>query len=145
MSEPSSLTLTVPSELRMLPVVRSFLEAACQVGGLDREATYAVLLAGGEAVTNVIHHAHQQRPGAPLQVQCRLWPDALEVLLLDEGEPFDLSAVPHLDPAELRLGGRGVFLMRKLMDELTCTPRPGRGNVLRMVKRRLRGAKQLIG
>jgi serine/threonine-protein kinase RsbW len=135
MTEASPLTLTVSSDLRMLPVARAFVEAACQVSGLDRANTYAVVLATGEAVTNIIRHAHRQRPGAPMQIQCRLRPDGLEVLLLDEGEPFDLAAVPHLNPVELRLGGRGVFLMRKLMDELTCAPRPGRGNVLRMVKR----------
>ena len=55
--------------------------------------------------------------------------------MLDEGAPFDLDAVPYLDPAELRLGGRGVFLMRTLMDELSCQPREQRGNTLRMVKR----------
>ena len=54
--------------------------------------------------------------------------------MLDEGAPFDLPAVPEMDPAELRIGGRGVFLMRTLMDELTCQPRGERGNVLRMVK-----------
>jgi hypothetical protein len=43
--------------------------------------------------------------------------------------------VPHLDPGEVRLGGRGVFLMRKLTDELSCQPRGARGNVLRLVKR----------
>jgi anti-sigma regulatory factor (Ser/Thr protein kinase) len=56
--------------------------------------------------------------------------------LLDEGEPFDIDAMPTLDPAELRIGGRGLFLMRTLLDELTCQRREQRGNVLRMVKRR---------
>jgi len=55
--------------------------------------------------------------------------------LLDQGAPFDLDAVPKLDPRELRIGGRGVFLMRALMDELSCQPRGERGNTLRMVKR----------
>jgi anti-sigma regulatory factor (Ser/Thr protein kinase) len=78
-------------------------------------------------------------------VQCFLHPDSIEIRLLDEGEPFDLASVPDLNPAELRIGGRGVFLMRALMDELSCQPRGEHGNTLRMVKRRpitplLRGA-----
>jgi anti-sigma regulatory factor (Ser/Thr protein kinase) len=64
----------------------------------------------------------------------------VEIHVLDEGEPFDLQAVPQLDPAELRLGGRGVFLMRALMDEISCQPRGQRGNILRMVKRCQRGS-----
>jgi serine/threonine-protein kinase RsbW len=136
MSNDSPLILTAPSDPRMLPVARSFVEAACQVGGLDKTTTYAVVLATGEAVTNIIHHAHRHRPAAVIQIHCRFGPEVVEVLLLDEGDPFDLASVPHLDPGELRLGGRGVYLMRKLMDELSSSPRPGRGNVLRMVKRR---------
>ena len=60
--------------------------------------------------------------------------EGVEIRLLDEGAPFDLSAVPVLNPAELRIGGRGVFLMRALMDELSCQPRGEQGNTLRMVK-----------
>ena len=37
-------------------------------------------------------------------------------------------------PLASRIGGRGVFLMRTLMDELSCERRGTRGNVLRMVK-----------
>jgi anti-sigma regulatory factor (Ser/Thr protein kinase) len=40
-----------------------------------------------------------------------------------------------MNPSELRIGGRGVFLMRKLMDELTVERRGEHGNTLRMVKR----------
>jgi serine/threonine-protein kinase RsbW len=136
MADHPPMTLTIPSDPRMLSVARSFVEAVCQISGLDKNTVYAVVLATGEAVTNIIRHAHHNRPQAPLQIQCRLLPDGIEVVLLDEGERFDLGSVPHLEPGELRVGGRGVFLMRALMDELTSLPRPGRGNALRMLKRR---------
>jgi serine/threonine-protein kinase RsbW len=119
----------------MLAVARAFVEAVCHTCELDRSTTHAVILATGEAVTNVIRHAHCDCPQAAVQVQVHLGPDFLEVDVLDEGAPFDLDAVPHLDPAELRVGGRGVYLMRALMDELSCRPRHARGNILRMVKR----------
>ncbi len=129
------LRLTIPSDLRLLPVVRNFIEGACQVGGVDRETADAIVLATHEAVSNVIRHAHRGDRAAQLQLECRPQPDGMEIYLLDEGEPFDLTAVPDLDPAEIRIGGRGVFLMRRLMDELKCLPRGCRGNALRMVKR----------
>jgi serine/threonine-protein kinase RsbW len=130
-----ALILTIPSDLRMLSVARSFALAVCQVCALDKHTMQAIMLSSSEAITNIIRHAHHDRPGAPLQLQFRLFPDFMELLLYDEGEPFDITAVPHLDPAELRVGGRGVFLMRALMDELSCRPREGSGNILRMVKR----------
>ena len=127
--------LTIPSDLRLLALARAFVEAVCRVAGLDDKATNAIVMATDEATNNVIRHAHRGHPESPLQIQCFFAPDGIEVHLLDEGAPFDLSAVPHLDPAELRVGGRGVFLMRKLMDELSCEPHGERGNTLRMVKR----------
>ncbi len=133
-ASPLPLSLTIPSELRMLVVARAFIEAVCQVNNLDKATTHAVVLATSEAASNVIRHAHRSRPEASLQIQCHLVGDNLEVTLLDEGEPFDLDKVPELDPSEIRVGGRGVFLMRALMDELSCRPRPERGNVLCMVK-----------
>jgi serine/threonine-protein kinase RsbW len=134
-TETSPWTLTIASDLRLLPLARAFVEGVCRAAGFDDRTTHAVVLAADEATNNAMRHAHRDRPDAPVRIQCFLLPDALEIRLQDEGDPFDLSAVPDLDPAELRVGGRGVFLMRTLMDELSCQPRPDRGNTLRMVKR----------
>ena len=134
-SEAAPWTLTIPSDLRLLPLARRFVEGACQVAGLDDRSTHAVVVAADEATNNVIRHAHRGDTSAQFQIQCCLCPEGIEIRLLDEGAPFDIAAVPHLDPAELRIGGRGVYLMRTIMDELSCHPRGERGNTLRMVKR----------
>ncbi|HTU17251.1 MAG TPA: ATP-binding protein [Gemmataceae bacterium] len=138
-------SLTITSDLSLLALVRAFIEGVCRVAECDSRTTDAVVVATDEAVNNVIRHAHRGHPEATIQIQCFFHDDSIEVRLLDEGAPFDLAAVPHLDPAELRIGGRGVFLMRTLMDELSCQPRGEQGNTLRMVKRHpatplLRGA-----
>lgn len=128
-------TLTISSDLRLLALARAFIEAVCRRAGFDECVTHAIVLATDEATNNVMRHAHQNQPNASIQIQCFLYPDGIEIHLHDEGEPFDITQVPNMDPAELRIGGRGVFLMRKLMDELSCFPRGDRGNTLRMVKR----------
>jgi len=135
MSDSPRLTLTIPSELRMLTVARAFVEAVCQTRSVDKRIAQAIMLATNEALSNIIRHAHRNQPEAQIQIQCRGDSQSFEVALLDEGEFFDVNQVPHLDPGEIRIGGRGVFLMRKLMDELVCQPRGPRGNLLRMVKR----------
>jgi serine/threonine-protein kinase RsbW len=130
----SPWNLTIASDLRLLSLVRCFIEGFCQVAGCEAKMTDAVVMATDEAVNNVMRHAHRDQPEASIQVQCFRHADSIEIRLLDEGAPFDLTAVPHLNPAELRIGGRGVFLMRALMDELSCQPRGEKGNTLRMVK-----------
>lgn len=134
-AKPEPWKLTLASDLRLLPLARAFMEGVCQAAGCDARVTDDVVMATDEAVNNIIRHAHRDNPEATIQIQCFLHPDSIEVRLLDEGAPFDLAAVPHLDPAEVRVGGRGVFLMRALMDELSCQPRGENGNTLRMVKR----------
>jgi serine/threonine-protein kinase RsbW len=127
--------MTIANDLRLLAMARSFVESACLAAGFDEDAAHSIVLAADEAVNNVIRHAHHDRPDAVVQIQCFVRPDGIEIRLIDQGEPFDVNAVPHLDPGELRVGGLGVFLMRSLMDELSSEPRDGGGNTLRMVKR----------
>ncbi|MCS6977682.1 MAG: ATP-binding protein [Gemmatales bacterium] len=138
MSENRPLILSVPSQCGYLPIIRAFIESACRTARFDDKFTQGLALAVHEAVANVICHAHRDRPEAPLVVECYLRHDAVEVRIYDEGTPFDLASVPHLDPGEVRIGGRGVFLIRSLVDELTCQPRGPEGNILRLVKRRRR-------
>jgi anti-sigma regulatory factor (Ser/Thr protein kinase) len=130
-------SLTLPSNPRVLSVARTFVEAVGQACSLDRGILHALVTAAGEAVTNIIRHAHRNLPAAQLHLQLHVQPDCVVLTFQDQGEPFDIANVPHMKPGELRIGGRGVFLMRALMDEVTCEPcLPGqRGNTLRLVKR----------
>jgi serine/threonine-protein kinase RsbW len=144
-SEPTPWRLTITSDLRLLALARAFVEAACQVAGFDETTTHAIVLAADEATNNVMRHAHRGRPEATLQIECIPYADGMEVRLIDQGAPFDLAAVPHLDPGELRIGGRGVFLMRALMDELSCQAHDDGGNTLRMIKRRCSAAPRPAG
>jgi serine/threonine-protein kinase RsbW len=128
--------LTLPSEPRMLSVVRTFVEAVCDAHCLERNLVHTLVLVTGEAFTNIVRHAHRNVQQAKMELRIQILSDAVAITFEDQGAPFDIAAVPDLAPGELRIGGRGVFLMRTLMDELTCQPRPGQnGNTLRMVKR----------
>lgn len=131
-----TFTLTFPSDARVLSVARSFVEAVCQAFVLDRPLRHALVLATGEAVTNIVRHAHRELPYAEVTIHVQVTPAEVVLTFLDEGKPFDIALVPQLPPGELRIGGRGVYLLRTLMDDVTCEPRGARGNVLRLVKRR---------
>ena len=135
--EGATLALTLPSELRMLSVARTFVEAVCEAYRLERATTHALVIVTGEAITNIVRHAHQNRPGTQIDLHLQIRADAVVITFRDQGPPFDLAAVPELPPGDLRIGGRGIYLMRTLMDELTCEPRGEGtdGNVIRMVKR----------
>jgi len=135
-NESAPWALTIPSELRLLPLTRAFIEAVCHLTGMDDTATHHVVLAVDEATSNIIRHAHQGASHHPIEIRCYVKEEGLQILLYDRGEPFDLEAIPILNPAELRPGGRGVFLMRQLMDDIRVVPRPGGGNILALLKKK---------
>jgi serine/threonine-protein kinase RsbW len=137
MPEHPTYALTLPSEPQVLSVARAFVESVGVACGLQRQVVHALVLATGEAVTNIVRHAHRHLNAAQFHLHMEIQKDAVVLTFQDQGDPFDLASFPHLNPGELRIGGRGIYLLRTLMDELSCEPLgPNQpGNRLRMVKR----------
>jgi anti-sigma regulatory factor (Ser/Thr protein kinase) len=100
---------------------------------------YSLQLAADEAASNIIEHAYEGVSGASLDVNCEMQGDTLVIVMRDRGRTFDSSKVkqPNLkaDLSERQIGGLGVYLMRKLMDEVHYE-NTGSDNVLTMIKRR---------
>jgi anti-sigma regulatory factor (Ser/Thr protein kinase) len=133
-SDQVPFAIKLPSDLHLLTLARTFVETICQKLICDDCFCGAIQLATHEALQNIIRHAHGGRCDAVFEIQVVPLNEGVEIRLLDEGERFDVTNVPHLDPAEMRIGGRGVFLMRRLMDEVVSEPRRPHGNILRLVK-----------
>ena len=128
--------LSVPSMPSSLSRVRHFVESLCLEHGLERSVRHALVLAAGEAFSNIIRHAHRHLPQAELQIQLHFEEDGVVLSFFDHGKPFDIASVPHLAPGEMRIGGRGVYMMRRLMDEVRSQEgKNGWGNLLRLFKR----------
>lgn len=138
MAEQTIYSLDVPSDIAILSTARAFVESVGVCNGLNPRLVRSLVLAAGEAVTNIVRHAHRDVGPARIQIFFELDPERVALCFLDEGKPFDIEAVPHYDPGELRIGGRGVYLMRALMDDVRCEPRGAglSGNCLRLVKQR---------
>jgi anti-sigma regulatory factor (Ser/Thr protein kinase) len=66
--------------------------------------------------------------------------DLITIVLIDHGESFDPSEIPlpdlKADLSDRKIGGLGIFLMRKLMDEVHYEAKPNKSNVLTMSKRK---------
>ena len=134
LSQQVPFRLVLPSDLKLLPLARHFVETVGEFFTCDGCVIESLQLATHEALQNTIRHAHWQRGDALLEIHIIPREDAIELHVLDDGEPFNVDSVPHLEPGEMRLGGRGVYLMRRLVDELASEPREPRGNILKMVK-----------
>jgi len=136
----SGFSLTVSSDPRSLSVVRGMMDAVCKLAGYDDQTRYEIVTAVNEACTNVIAHAYEGKQQLPITLGCSVSDEGLEVRLRDEGRLFDFDAIPELDPTEVRSGGRGVFLIRRYLDDVSSAKSPDGGNELRMFKRTARSA-----
>jgi serine/threonine-protein kinase RsbW len=92
----------------------------------ERErVVYGVQLAVHETCTNIIDHAYAGGEGR-IRAAMALHeaPRRLVVELVDSGRPFDIERVaePNLDEPQVR--GYGLFLIRKLVDEVVYVPMP---------------------
>lgn len=121
-----------------MDTIREFAAQAARDAGMDDSDTYAVELSVDEACTNIIEHAYAETGDGDIEITCNSLEKALTIIIRDHGKPFDPSkvAAPNID-ADLQsrsVGGLGVFLIKKLMDEVLFEPLGTSGNVLTLVK-----------
>jgi serine/threonine-protein kinase RsbW len=131
--------VTFDADFDNLDEIRDFVgEAASQAGFSDKEI-YAIQLAADEASSNIIEHAYAGMKGGRLEIECNLFEGGLKIVMCDQGKSFNPSSVPepnvNADLSERKIGGLGMYLMRKLMDEVTYETSDETGNILTMIKR----------
>lgn len=131
---------TFPARFEFLDEIRDLVAEVAREGGFSEKEVYSLQLAADEAASNIIEHAYAGDSNASLDVTCDYEGDELIITMRDNGKPFDPSKVkqPNLkaDLSERQIGGLGMYLMRKLMDDVRYEANSRTGNLLTMIKRR---------
>jgi anti-sigma regulatory factor (Ser/Thr protein kinase) len=129
-----------PGNYTSLENICEFITREAKVAGLNIDSVYAVQLAVDEACSNIIEHAYSGENNGEIVCECNALDDGLEVILKDKGKPFDPETVPEPEIGvpleELKSRGAGLFLIRKLMDEVDYKYYEGTGAVLKMIKKK---------
>jgi serine/threonine-protein kinase RsbW len=132
--------MTFPAQFDFLDEIREFVAQVANEGGFTEKEIYSLQLAADEAASNIIEHAYEGISDADIDITCNMRGDTLTITMHDRGRSFDPSKVkqPNLkaDLSERQIGGLGLYLMRKLMDEVRYESNPKTGNLLTMTKRR---------
>ncbi|NWF79792.1 MAG: anti-sigma factor antagonist [Chloroflexi bacterium] len=131
-------SITLTADLDALARISAFITEAAERAGLDERATWQVQLAVDEAATNVIQHAYDPETPGEITLSWHCADERFVVTLRDFGRQFDPGSIPAPDitsPLEERqVGGLGIYLITRLMDEVRFDFNPQGGNVLTMVK-----------
>lgn len=122
----TGLNLRLASKPQNIARVESFLKRVQRVVPLDEIQLHKVMVSLTEAVNNAIVHGNKANPAKSVRVLCEVTPEALHFRVLDQGNGFNPQAVenPLKEENLLRESGRGIFLMRTLMDRVTFAYHP---------------------
>ena len=108
------MNLTLPPSSSSLPDLRR--SVAGSLGDVSPEVVADVLLALDEAVSNAIRHG--SRAGEPVVVSVESDGEWVEMTVRDRGPTPRLPRLPAEPPPVLSTGGRGLWLILQLVDEV---------------------------
>lgn len=132
-------TVTYPAKFEFLDEIRDFVAEVAQGGGFTEKEVYSIQLAADEAASNIIEHAYAGTTEGQIEISCGMQGAMFTITMLDHGKPFDPNKVkkPNLsaDLSERQIGGLGIYLMHKLMDDVKYQS-SNSGNLLTMIKRK---------
>ncbi|WP_258571998.1 ATP-binding protein [Actinomadura parmotrematis] len=122
-------SLALPREALSIPVVRRVVGDSLRGLGVADDVVDDILLALSEACTNVVQHA---RTSGDYEVTARIDDESCRIAVMDWGRGLR-HARP--EPDELAESGRGIRIMRALMDELDISAGTDSGTVVHLRKR----------
>ena len=126
------LTLALPRDQLSVPLARRILKRSLDSLGIDGDTISDIELALTEACTNVLDHAHGDDD---YTVSAGIDGETCVIEVIDRGGGFDGSKRGLLDAEPGAEDGRGIQLMRALVDRLEFQSRPTEGTVVHLEKR----------
>jgi serine/threonine-protein kinase RsbW len=141
MTSGNTVRIDFHSSLGMLDFVQMISEYVARTVGLDDDSVHWVTVAVRESVVNAIKHGNCNDVRKRVHVEFTSLQETegpgIAILVRDEGCGFDptIIADPLAPENLLKTNGRGIFLMRTFMDEMSFERMEQGGMQVRMVKR----------
>lgn len=126
-----SFKICLPREGATVPIVRHLCRDTLQRLGIEDDCVSDIELAVTEACANVLHAAD---PDMEYEVQIEVTEASCEIRVIDAGPGFDHATTGLEVSPETAEGGRGIFLMRSLVDDLSFVSKDGNGTMVYLCK-----------
>ncbi len=133
--------LEIHSTIDALDLVQAVTEHIARRLGFDDESLHWTSMAVRESVVNAITHGNDNNPAKLVFIDYTAMPESAPthfiVSVRDQGLGFNPDALkdPLTPENMLSTSGRGVFLIRQFMDDVTMQRAPQGGMEVRMTKR----------
>ncbi len=131
--------ITVPARVDSLDTITGFIEEQLEAAECPMKTVLAITLAVEEIFVNIAHYAYEGKAGdAEAIFSFDEGERVVQIVFEDRGIPFDPTTRPEPDttqkPAERKIGGLGIHLVRKTMDKMEYKYEGGK-NILTIQKR----------
>lgn len=116
----NTIKIQIPSLKENIRMIESFIDNAKEKFQLDDDIYGNIMIAVTEAVNNAIKHGNQQNKAKNVSLSLSLQDSLIKFIIKDEGKGFNFKDLPDpTAPENLeKPGGRGIFLMKHLSDEV---------------------------
>ena len=116
----TNVCMTLPSNPKSIGRVEGFIKRIGKKIHLDEIQMHKLMVSLTEAVNNAIVHGNKSDPTKKVTVVCECEKEKLVITVADEGKGFKPEKVknPLKEENLTRTSGRGIFLMRTLMDKV---------------------------
>ncbi len=126
--------LCLPRDEASVPVVRHICRDALKLLGVADACVGQIELAVTEACTNVLRHV--ERTQSEYEVTVAVNETQCDIRLVDmAGHGFDHGSQGHSEAHPDAESGRGIFIMRAMVDQLEFVAEPEHGSVVHLVKK----------
>lgn len=117
----NTINIQIPSLLENIRIVESFIDNAKDKYALDDDIYGNIMIAVIESVNNAIVHGNNADKQKNVDLSLFLDEEQIRFIIKDEGNGFNINDLPDpTAPENLeRTGGRGIFLMKHLADEVS--------------------------
>jgi serine/threonine-protein kinase RsbW len=119
-SQQTRQVLHLSSTMESVSEVEAFGEKIASQAKLDDDETFRFTMAVREATVNAVLHGNEYDPAKQITATFEITPKSLVFKVCDQGKGLDPEGLPDPTAPEnlLRGTGRGIFLIRSLMDEV---------------------------
>lgn len=116
----NTISIQVPSLVENIRMIESFIDNAKERFHLDDDIYGNIMIAVTEAVNNAIKHGNASDKTKNVHLSLSLDTSMIRFVVKDEGVGFDYQNLPDpTSPENIeKPGGRGIFLMKHLSDEV---------------------------
>ena len=117
----NTIKIEIPSIIENIRIIESFIDNAKEKFELDDDIYGNIMIAVTESVSNAIKHGNKGDKAKSVNLSLTIKDDVIKFVIEDEGKGFDYNELPDpTSPENLeKTGGRGIFLMKNLADEVT--------------------------